>query len=157
MSRQRLTEASLSRHGIALILAALAASQGWWDRHFLPVFNVERSTIVAAEQAGRGLIALAGATFALILRRPIAAILSRATLGGALRILLAAVLALGAGEVILRAPPPLTPPARARPIRGSGSRDARPTRGSVGVSCRRDRSWRWRRAAVCPTALTPPG
>jgi len=124
MSRQRLTEASLAGLGIALILAALAASQGWWDRHFLPVFNVERSTIVAAEQAVRGLIALAGATFALILRRPIAAILKRATIGGALRILLAVVVALGAGELILRVHPPY--PHDADPLEREPRRQADP-------------------------------
>jgi hypothetical protein len=106
MSRCRLTEAALAGLGIALILAALAAVQGWWDRHFLPVFAVERSSMVAAEQAVRGLVVLVGAALALILRRPIAAALSQATIGGALRILLAVMLALGAGELILRAHPP---------------------------------------------------
>ena len=106
MSRRRLTEASLAGLGIALILAALAAGQGWWDRHFLPIFAIEPSTLVAAEQAVRGLITVVGAALLLVLRRPIAAILNRATIGGALRILLAAVVALGAGELILRAHPP---------------------------------------------------
>lgn len=106
MSRRGLTEAAVASLGIALALAALAAGQGWWDRHFMPVFAVERSTMVAAEQAVRGLIALVGAALALVLRRPIAAVLSRATIGGALRILLAVMLALGAGELILRAHPP---------------------------------------------------
>jgi len=123
MSPSRLTEASLAGLGIALILTALAAGQGWWDRHFLPVFNVERSTIVAAEQAVRGLIALAGATL-LLVRRPIAAILSRATSGGALRILLAVVLALGAGELILRAHPPY--PRDADPLEREPRRQADP-------------------------------
>ncbi len=106
MSRRRLTEASLAGLGIALIAAALAAGHGWWDRHFLPIFAIEHSTMVAAEQAVRGLIAVVGAALLLVLRRPIAAILRRATIGGALRILLAVVVALGAGELILRAHPP---------------------------------------------------
>ena len=105
MSRRRLTEAALAGLGIASILAAVAADQGWWDRHFMPVFAIERSTMVAAEQVVRGLIALAGAALSLVLRRPITAILSRATVGDALRIVLAAVLALGAGELILRVHP----------------------------------------------------
>jgi len=104
LSRRRLTEALLAGLGIALLLTALAADQSWWDRHFLPVFALERATMVAAEQALRGFIAVAGITL-LVLGRPIAAMLSRATLGGALRILLAVVLALGAGELILRAHP----------------------------------------------------
>src|SRR6266853_7007705 len=98
MSRRRVTEASLAGLGIALILTALAASQAWWDRHFLPVFALERATMGAAEQAARGFIAVGGAMLALVLRRPIAAMLSRASMGGALRILLAVLLALGAGE-----------------------------------------------------------
>jgi hypothetical protein len=106
MSRGRLTEAALAGLGITLILAALATGQVWWDRHFLPVFAIERSTMVAAEQAVRGLTAVAGAALALVLRRPIAAALNQGTLGGALRMLLAALLALGAGELILRAHPP---------------------------------------------------
>src|SRR5256885_17059071 len=105
MSRQRLIETSLAGLGIALILAALAASQGWWDRHFLPVFNVEPSTIVAAERAVRGLIGLGGATLALVFRRPFAAILSRASIGGALRILLAVLLAPGGREPMPRVHP----------------------------------------------------
>src|SRR5467141_2649984 len=106
MSQRRLIEAALAGLGIALILAALAAGQGWWDRHFLPIFAIEPSTLVAAEQAVRGLITVVGAALLLVLRRPIAAILNRATIGGALRILLAVVVALGAGELILRAHPP---------------------------------------------------
>ncbi len=106
MSRRRLTEVSLAGLGIALILAALAAGQGWWDRHILPVFAVERTTMVAAECTVRGLIVLAGVALSLVLRRPIANTLSRATLGGSVRTLLAVVLALAAGELILRAHPP---------------------------------------------------
>jgi hypothetical protein len=106
MSRRPLTEIALAGLGMALMLAALAANQGWWDRHFMPVFAIERSTMVAAEQVLRGLIGLAGAALLLVLRRPIAAALSRASIGGTLRIVLAVVLALGAGELILRAHPP---------------------------------------------------
>jgi len=106
MSRRRLTEAAVAGLGVALIAAAVAAGQGWWDRHFMPVFAIDLSTMVAAEQAVRGLIALAGAALALVLRRPIAAALTRATFGGAARILLAVVLALGASEIILRSHPP---------------------------------------------------
>src|SRR5439155_424573 len=86
--------------------AGAAGGMGWWDRHFLPIFAIEHSTMVAAEQAVRGLIAVVGAALLLVLRRPIAAILRRATIGGALRVLLAVAVALGAGELILRAHPP---------------------------------------------------
>jgi hypothetical protein len=104
LSRRALAEALVAGLGIALLVAALAAVQSWWDRHFLPIFALEPATLVAAEQALRGFIAVAGITL-LVLRRPIAAILSRATVGGTLRILLAVALALVAGELILRAHP----------------------------------------------------
>src|ERR1051326_8097161 len=71
----------------------------------MPIFAVERSTMVAAEQAVRGLMALTGAALALVLRRPIAAILVKATVGNALGIVLAVVLALGVSEMILRTSP----------------------------------------------------
>jgi hypothetical protein len=106
MNRLRLTEAALAGLGMALILAALVADQIWWEHHVMPIFAIERSTLVAAEQTVRGLIALAGAALSLFLRRRIAAILNRATIGGALRIVLAMVLALVAGEFILRVHPP---------------------------------------------------
>ncbi|MGH8140578.1 MAG: hypothetical protein ACREVV_20600 [Steroidobacteraceae bacterium] len=107
-----------------MILAALAARQDWWDRHFLPVFAIEPSTLVAAEQAVRVLIALAGVMLLLVLRRPIAAILSRASIGGALRIVLAIALALAAGELILRAHPPY--PRDADPLEREPRRQADP-------------------------------
>src|SRR5450631_183217 len=106
MSRYRLIEAALAGLGIALILAALAAGQWWWDRHFMPIFAITRSTLVAAEMAMRGLIGLAGTALLLVLRRPIVTALSRAGCSGALRIVLAVVLGLAAGELMLRAHPP---------------------------------------------------
>jgi hypothetical protein len=134
MSRCRLTEASLAGLGVALILAALAAGQGWWDRHFLPIFAIEPSSMVAAEQAVRGLIAVVGAVLLLVLRRRIAAILGRATIGGALRILLAVVMALGAGELILRAHPPY--PHDADPLEREPRRRADPRLGWLFVPAR---------------------
>lgn len=124
MRRHRLIEAALAGLGIALILAALAAGQWWWDRHFMPIFAITRSTLVAAEMAVRGLIGLAGAALLLVLQRPIAAALSRADFGGALRILLAVVLGLGAGELMLRAHPPY--PHDADPLKLEPRRQADP-------------------------------
>ncbi|TLY65322.1 MAG: hypothetical protein E6K46_13365, partial [Gammaproteobacteria bacterium] len=106
MSRRLIIEASLVGLGTALMLVALAADQGWWDRHFLPVFAVDRATMVAAEHTARALIGLSGAVLSLVLRRPLANALIRATTGGTLRIIVAIVLALGAGELILRTQPP---------------------------------------------------
>jgi hypothetical protein len=134
MNRRRLTEAALAGLGTALILAALAAGQSWWDRHFLPNFAIERSTMVTAERAARGLIALAGVALALVLRHPVAAALSRASIGGALRVLLAVVLALGAGELILRAHPPQ--PHDADPLEQEPRRQAEPRLGWAFVPAR---------------------
>jgi hypothetical protein len=106
MTRFRMTEALLVASGITLALAAVAAGQPWWDRHFLPMFAIEHSTLAMAEQTMRGLIAVFGVTFAVLLRRPIAAALSQATPGGVARVLLAIVLGLGASELILRTHPP---------------------------------------------------
>jgi len=106
VSRRRLIEGALAGLGIALVLAALAAEQSWWDHHFMPIFAVKRSTLVAAEMTVRGLVGLVGALLLFVLRRPIAAALSRMDGGAALRIVAAVVLALGAGELILRAHPP---------------------------------------------------
>src|SRR5438876_12460095 len=98
MSRRFIIEASLVGLGTAFMVVALAADQGWWDRHFLPVFAVDRATMVAAEHTARGLIGLSGAVLSLVLRRPLANALLRPTPGGTLRLLVAVVLALGDGD-----------------------------------------------------------
>jgi len=144
MSRCRLTEASLAGLGVALILASARGRPGLVGPPLLPIFAIEPSSMVAAEQACAGLIAVVGAVLLLVLRRRIAAILGR----GDHRRRAAdpsrgSWMALGAGELILRASPAVP---RTMPIRWSGSRDAGPTRGSVGFRAGRDRSWRWRRA-----------
>ncbi len=93
--------------GFALLLlgGALAADQAWFDRHFLPIFAVQHSTMVAAEQALRGFVILAAVLLLLVCRRPIARLLGRANAGGIARVILACVLALGAVELILRVHP----------------------------------------------------
>lgn len=93
--------------GFALLLlgGALAANQAWFDRHFLPIFAIQRPVMIAAERGLRGLVILTAIMLLLIGRRPIARLLSRATLGGILRVVLAGVLALGTVELILRVHP----------------------------------------------------
>jgi len=105
MSRRLLIEGSLAGSGLALMLLSLAADQSWWDGHFMPIFALERATLVAAEHTTRGLLALSGAALTLLLRRPLAALVSRATVSGTLRIIAAIVLALGASELMLRTRP----------------------------------------------------
>jgi hypothetical protein len=93
--------------GFALLLlgGALAADQAWFDRHFLPVFIIQHSVMIAVEQGVRGFVILTSIVFLLICRRPIALFLSRATAGGILRVALAGALALGTAELILRVHP----------------------------------------------------
>jgi hypothetical protein len=105
VSRRGLTEVALAALGAALILGSLAARQVWWDRHFMPIFAIARSTLVAAEITVRGLVCLLGVAL-LLVRRPVAAAVSRASNGDMLRISLAVVLALGCAELLLRAHPP---------------------------------------------------
>ena len=134
MNRRLIAEVSLAGLGIALLMFALAAGQGWWDRHFLPIFAVERVTIVTAERTVRGLVVLSGAALLLILRRPLAAVLTRATLGGTLRIIVAILLALGAGELILHAQP--AHPRDADPLQREPRRQPDPRLGWVFVPAR---------------------
>jgi len=92
--------------GFALLLlgGVLAADQAWFDRHFLPIFAIQHSAMTAAEQGLRGFFMLS-IVLLLICRRPIARLLSRATIGGIARVVLAAALALGTYELILRVRP----------------------------------------------------
>jgi hypothetical protein len=90
---------------VLLLAGALAADQAWFDRHFLPVFIIRRSVMVTVEQGLRLFVILTAIVLLLVFRRPIALFLSRATAGGILRVVLAAALALGTVELILRVYP----------------------------------------------------
>jgi hypothetical protein len=94
-------EIVLASAGIALVVCALAATQHWLDRHFLPSFFMPRRWYVLIETSVRFGLALVGLLLALVLRRPIA----RLAMVGAARaipVVLAALLAIGAAEVVLR-------------------------------------------------------
>src|SRR5262245_46339003 len=87
-------------------MAAAAATQSWLDRHFLPSFFVPRQWYVGIESSLR--IAIAAAGLGLVVgRRRVARLLTRAP-AMTLSVLLAAVLAIGAGELAIsriRVPP----------------------------------------------------
>ena len=91
----------LASAGIALVVCALAATQHWLDRHFLPSFFMPRRWYVLIETGVRICLALVGLLLALVLRRPIARL---ATVGPAraIPVVVAAILAIGAGELVLR-------------------------------------------------------
>jgi len=86
--------------GLALVVAAAAANQAWLDRHFLPSFFVPRHWYVWIESAVRLLIA--GAGLGLMLgRRRVARLLTGAP-ALTLAVIAAALLAVVAGEFVLR-------------------------------------------------------
>ncbi|HUE62779.1 MAG TPA: hypothetical protein VMO78_00255 [Rhizomicrobium sp.] len=93
--------------GFAILLlgGAFMADQAWFDRHFLPIFAIRHSVMIAAEQGVRGFVILTVVILLLICRRPITLFLGRATVGGILRVVLAGALALGTVELILRVHP----------------------------------------------------
>src|SRR5262249_3175230 len=83
--------------GLALLVAAIAATQSWLDRHFLPSFLMSRHAYVRIETSVR--LALAASGIALILGAPrVAALLTPRTFALATAI----ALALAASEVVLR-------------------------------------------------------
>jgi len=85
--------------GLALIVAAVAATQSWLDRHFLPSFFVPRHWYVAIESSVR--IAIAAAGLILVLTRSALARLVTREPFLTLQVIAAAVLAIGAGAVAI--------------------------------------------------------
>ncbi len=68
-TRGAAVEIAIAVVGVALIAAAMAATQAWLDRHFLPSFVVDRGSYVRIEMAVRIVVAAAGVTLAVIARR----------------------------------------------------------------------------------------
>ena len=86
--------------GLVLLAAALAASQGWLDRHFLPSFLMPRAWYVRIETGVRLAVAVFGVV--LIVRgRAIAASFTRRRLGRVVPVVLAVVIALAAAGLVL--------------------------------------------------------
>jgi hypothetical protein len=83
--------------GLTLLMSALAATQPWLDRHFLPSFLISRQAYVRIETSVRLVLAASGISLMLGARR-VATLLSARTLG----IVGAIALALGASELVLR-------------------------------------------------------
>jgi hypothetical protein len=96
----RAVEVVVAALGAALIVAAAAANQSWLDRHFLPSFFMPRDWYVAIETDVRIAIAALGAWLVLG-RSRLATLLTRAP-GTTLRVVLAAGMAVAAGELALR-------------------------------------------------------
>jgi hypothetical protein len=86
--------------GFAVVLAAAAANQAWLDRHFLPSFFMPRQWYVWIESGVRLLIAGAGVGLMLGRRRISGVLIDAPAL--TLQVIAAAVLAVVAGEFVLR-------------------------------------------------------
>jgi hypothetical protein len=83
--------------GLVLVIAAIAATQSWLDRHFLPSFLMSRLLYVRIETSVRMMLAASGIALMLAARR-LAATLTTRTVAMAAAI----ALALGASELAMR-------------------------------------------------------
>jgi hypothetical protein len=95
------TEIAVASIGGALLACALAANQRWLDKHFLPSFFLPRHWYVLMEALVRLVMAVLGVSLALV-ARPRAGRFAAQTPSRALHAAIAAVLALGASELVLR-------------------------------------------------------
>jgi hypothetical protein len=86
--------------GIALVGAAVAANQSWLDRHFLPSFFLPRQWYLRIETAVRLFIGAAG-VWLVLQRSVLSRLVTRAPVTTVL-VVVAAALAIGAGELALR-------------------------------------------------------
>ena len=94
-------EIALAAVGLALLASSILANQRWLDRHFLPSWFLPHRWYVLIESSVRVMIAAFGVSLALLARGRVGRLIASA----AARIVLsalAAVLALGAGELVLR-------------------------------------------------------
>jgi hypothetical protein len=87
--------------GGALLVGALAANQRWLDRHFLPSWFLPRHWYVAMEWSVRVVMAALGVWLALFARPRVGRVVAQAP-ALVLSSAIAAVLALGASEAVLR-------------------------------------------------------
>src|SRR5256885_16934227 len=69
LKRLRFAEIAVACIGCALIAAAAAANQAWFDRHFLPSDWTPREEIVRTELLVRIAVAAAGAVIVLLARK----------------------------------------------------------------------------------------
>ena len=87
--------------GVVLVAGALAANQRWLDRHFLPSFLLPHRSYVLIETCVRLAIGMLGVAFVVVARFAAARLTARLLLRAS-QVAMAAVLALGASEVVLR-------------------------------------------------------
>src|ERR1700732_3455832 len=95
-----IVETAVASIGIALLSCALIANQRFLDRHFVPSFFLPRHWYVVLQTSGRLAMAVLGMWLALVARRRTGRFAAR-TPAGALRIVIAVILAIGASELVL--------------------------------------------------------
>src|SRR5207248_7296466 len=95
-----IAEIAFASVGIALLACAFVANQRFLDRHFVPSFFLPRHWYVVLQTSGRLAMAVLGMWLALVARRRTGRFAAR-TPAGALRIVIAVVLAIGASELVL--------------------------------------------------------
>jgi hypothetical protein len=96
-----IVEIAVAAIGGAFLAGALAANQRWLDSHFLPSWFLPRPWYVVLESFVRVVMAALGVCLVLFARPRIGRAVARAP-ARAVHAAIAAVLALGAGEVVLR-------------------------------------------------------
>jgi hypothetical protein len=96
-----IVEIAVASIGGALLACALAANQRWLDRHFLPSWFLPRHWYVLMEAVVRLVMAAGGVSLAFFARPRVGRWAAR-TPARALHAAIAAVLALGASELVLR-------------------------------------------------------
>jgi hypothetical protein len=96
-----LAESVVALFGVSLLATALLANQRWLDRHFLPSFFLTRDTYVMLETIVRWAMGAIGMSLAFVVRPRIGRVVARSP-ARVLQVAIAAVLALGASELVLR-------------------------------------------------------
>ena len=94
-------EIAVAAIGIALVVCAILSTQPWLDRHFMPSWFVPHRWYVTIESSVRVMVAGVGVTLALFLRQRVGRFLSSVP-GRGLSLVVAALLGLGAAELVLR-------------------------------------------------------
>jgi hypothetical protein len=96
-----IAEIAITCTGAVILACALAANQPWLDKHFLPSWFLPRRWYVLIETSVRLAMAALGLVLALFARPRVARFAARAP-SLAFHVAIAAVLALGASELVLR-------------------------------------------------------
>ena len=98
--RRTIAELLVALAGIGLIVLAIVLTQRWFDHHLLPSFYVTRRWYVFLESSSRAGLALLG-VFLLLVARPRIGRLVAERPSAVIAVAIAAVLAIGAGQLAL--------------------------------------------------------